>query len=140
VAEIHALPTRCAAPCEEDPLIPPGLYKLAYVRHDYRYIFHRMSLDVTFRTVGKYHGTILHCYFRVTKENKAYRAGSKSKLIRTVRNLFGRGAGKDGMPWDRLKNAIVQGEVVTVTDDNAGDDLGEANQYSKVRRLVRVVK
>ena len=146
MGEVHKLPTKSGAksesiaPCEEDALIPPGLYELAYVRHDYRYIFRRWSLDLTFCVVGERRGTILHCYYRVAKENKAYRAGPKSKLMRSARNLFGRSAAKYGMPWDRLKNVIVEGEVVTVTKDSAENDLGEANQYSIIGRLVRVVQ
>ena len=93
------------------------------------------SLDVTFQVLGE--DIELHCYYRVAKRNKGYGAGPKSKLMRDSRNLFGRST--RGLPSDLLKDTIVEGDVVTVTKDSADKDLGEANYYSIIERLVRTL-
>ena len=127
-----------------EPLVPEGLYTFAYVRHFYVRAFAKTDkLFMEFRiiTQGKYFETILKRFYNVKKSYKSYRAPPNGDLSRELASLFGRASLKHGIiPFEKLKEEMLVGEVQTVTVDSSGRDLGAENEYSKLARLIKIEK
>ena len=119
----------------DDPLIPPGDYELAYVGHAYLKMFRgRHKLVMSFRVItqGPHFDTILRRYYNVEKQGRSYRAPRSGALNREFTSLFGKRSARQGVDWDRLSRVIVLGEVATVKVDAQSQTLDEVNQYSRI--------
>lgn len=134
---------------EQPPLIKPGRYKLAYIRHETAMLYGRApKLVIWFRIVsfGPYFETVLPRWYNVKcligkpKKNGRFKVGHKSDFLREYvscfEDAFARKGRLDRISIRRFENAILKGEVTTVSKNSSGDNIPEPLRYSKISRLI----
>ena len=127
---------------EIEPLVPDNSYELVYVNHKYVPAFGgNYKLVMTFRIVsqGEHYEKLLKRFYNVHRQNKMFSAPKNGYLTREMRQLFGNTLKTRGLPLDRLKENVILGKTRTVESDYRQKKLGEANQYSIIDQLVKVL-
>lgn len=127
---------------EDKPLIPEGIYKLAYVSHCVRRINNAGKLEIRFRILdeGSYKGLLISRYYNVTiigdsntsSSFKASKAGSAARELIEIID-FDR---LDRIPVTKLSKYVLLGKVKTVTCGSDKTPIHEKLHYSVVGKLL----
>lgn len=128
-------------------LIPPGLYDLAYVKHQTKRIFGAEKLYIDFRVVteGPHFGVKLSRYYGVTiygkaRKNGRFAAGWLSDCMYEHVKLFrSRPRRPSEIPMRPYQQHIIQGRVATVRTNRAQKEFPELLHYSKISELIKTV-
>lgn len=129
------------------PLIPEGIYLLAFNHHETVFQFRSYKLVLHFRVVtpGPAFGVRLCRYYAVrsvaTKSRQKggqFKVGQKSDFFREFCRVFGAPARADRITPATYRNTVVLGEVVTVTRGHDQQTIPDGARYSKVSRLIRL--
>ena len=134
---------------EQPPLIEPGRYKLAYIRHETVMLYGKAAkLVVWFRVVtfGPYFETVLPRWYNVKclvgkqGKNGRFKVGHKSDFLREYLNCFEDQFAKNGrldrVPVGNFEGVILRGEVRTVTKNSSGHNIPNLLKYSVISRLI----
>lgn len=134
---------------EQPPLIEPGKYKLAYLRHETVMLYGRApKLVVWFRVVslGPYFETVLPRWYNVKclvgkrGKNGRFKIGRKSDFLREYLNCFQDRFAETGrldrIPVSHFKNTIFEGDVRTVKKSSSGGNIPKLLRYSVISRLI----
>lgn len=134
---------------EQPPLIEPGKYKLAYLRHETVMRYGRAGkLVIWFKVVslGPYFETVLPRWYNVKclvgkrGKNGRFKVGHKSAFLREYLNCFEDRFAETGrldrIPVSHFKNTIFEGEVGTVKKSSSGDNIPKSLRYSVITRLI----
>ena len=82
---------------------------------------------------------LLPAYFQVKwQEDGSFKAGPKSNYYRSYQACFGLARGYT-FSVDDFKGKEVMAKVVTVTKDADNDDLDILNQYSRIKKMWKVI-
>lgn len=129
------------------PYVEPGVYKLAYVRHETARLFRQTKLVIWFRIVdmGEDFGRTIPRYYNVkrfrgkTGKNGAFVAGRSSDFIREYARLFPNPIHRlDRVAMEPFKKNILVGNARTVTKDREQRDLAKTLRYSVVGSLTGI--
>lgn len=129
-------------PNEDSPLVPAGIYQLAFEEYHTRVINNADKLEIRFRILdtGLYFQKRLSCYFNVKilgkpRKSGNFKAGKKSRAYRELAKMlvFTRG---DRIPVSLLGNMIVEGSVRNVRRDSRQKPITERAQYSVIDELL----
>lgn len=127
------------------PLVPEGVYLLAFDHYDtvYQFRSHKLALHFRVVTPGPALGARLCRYYAVkgvvTKSRQKggqFKVGQKSDFFREYCRVFGAPARLDRITPAAFRNTVVLGEVVTVTRGHDQQPIPEGARYSKVSRLI----
>ena len=134
---------------EQPPLIKPGRYKLAYIRHETVMLYGKAAkLVVWFRivTFGPHFETILPRWYNVKYlvgkqgKNGRFKVGHKSDFLREYLNCFEDQFAKKGrldrIPVSNFKGVILKGEVRTVKRNSSGHNIHNLLKYSVNSRFI----
>lgn len=130
------------------PKVEPGLYQVAYVEHRTALMFQGRApkLIMRFRIVdqGKYYSVELNRYYNVKHligkqgRNGGFKATLTGDFAREYYTLFQGKHRPDRIPMSPFKSVLIEAEVATVKHAR-GQDIPEAVQYSRIKRLVRLL-
>ena len=82
---------------------------------------------------------LLPAYFQVKwQEDGSFKAGPKSNYYRSYQACFGLARGYT-FSVDDFRGKEVMAKVVTVTKDADNDDLNILNQYSRIKKMWKVI-
>jgi hypothetical protein len=127
---------------EEKPLLPEGEYPAWYLEHKKHPNFkgYGDKLVVSFRVDEcGYAGEIVSAFYNITITEKGWKAKGGSRWVKEMRRLFPDRKRKDRLPVLLLKNKKVLIEVRTVITGKAKRVLEEAEQYSVVDSILRLL-
>ena len=128
------------AEADELPLIPEGLYRLAFKRYKIARRFDRDILEIEFAVTdfGEHFGKKLVRYYTVRASDKRrnFTARPRRDYAREYAHLFGRRPRFGTASLEIFRKHIIVGRVGTTTTDHRQKRLPEAAHYSKVRELV----
>jgi len=142
--------SKCVIPAgskEAPPLVAPGVYSVAYVKHETVLAFGRQpKVAVTFCVVdGPALGEHLRRFYRVRqlkskpKRGGTFKAGWHGELLHEFVGLFNEMPERlDRIPMTRFRNRILRGRVKTVKQTSKQKELPELLQYSVIDSLVGV--
>ena len=128
---------------DDAPLIPEGIYQLAYINHS-TFLFkgRQPKVAVFFRIVdiGENFGVVLPAYYNVDKfigkrgKSGGFKVAKRSNLARDYCRVFPteRSPRLDRLPISKMSSVIIQGTVRTVEKDSNQREIPEAVRYSKV--------
>lgn len=129
------------------PLIPPGVYQLAYIDH-YTTLFRKaVKVVMRFRVVdqGEYFGVVLERFYNAKRligkagKNGRFKIGPSSDLLREFCSVAaGRVTRLDRLPLSAMKNWIIKGEVHTVEQSWRQEEIPQCARYSVIRKLIGV--
>lgn len=136
--------------CYLSPLVPPGVYQLAYVRHAARRMFGRSpKLIVWFRILdfGESNGAVIPRYYNLRelsgKPNaagnfKRFKVGQRSDLMHefALVCVIDRTMRLDQLPIARLGEFVLKGRVRTVTHNRKQKRIHDQLQYSVVETIL----
>ena len=131
---------------DEPVHVPAGDYWLTCTDHQTRRIFHQWKLYLTFTIAeGEHTGKELTRYYNITfvgrNENRRIRAGWHSDLMREYVWLFGEKPRRPAeIPVTRFMNHTFVGRVESVTKDQFGEPLAELMYYSRIKKLLKMIK
>lgn len=128
------------------PLVTPGTYHLAFLRHVTVFQFRSYKLALHFRIVdlGPAFGADLCRYYAVRKVASGRRIGGrfeygqKSDFFREYCRVFGAPVRPDRISPAAYRNTVIVGEVATVMKGHDNQELPDGARYSKVARLIRL--
>ena len=146
MSNVRAMPTQdgTGSLVYATPLIPPGVYLLAFRNHETVWQFRSPKLVLWFSvaTPGPALGAVLCRYYAVRSVATKSRAkggqfqfGQKSDFYREFCRVFGAPARIDRISPASYRNTVVLGEVATVTMGHDQRPIPEGAKYSKVARL-----
>ena len=105
--------------------------------------FGRQDLLMWFRIVeeGEFFGFVLPAYYRVKwGKGNNFGAGWHSYFCRDYQQCFGRVERKDRYAMSKFESVVLKVKVVVNNTDAKGQPLAPVNQYSRVERVLEVVK
>ena len=125
-------------------LVPPGIYVLGYSDYETASYFGRPRVTVRFGIVEpeEFAGLPLERFYNVKRLNSPprkygdFEAAPRGDLLREYRALTQDIGRLKRISFSRLKGKKIQAEVVTVQRDHAGNNLLEADRYSRIARLL----
>ena len=128
---------------DDAPLIPEGIYQLAYVYHStFLFMGRQPKVAIFFRIVdpGDYFGIALTAYYNVIKfignrgKSGGFKVAKRSSLARDYCRVFPTEPTPrlDRLPLSKMSNVIIQGTVRTVEKDFNQREIPEAVRYSKI--------
>lgn len=131
---------------DDSPLIPEGVYEMAYLFHKTWMFMGRQPKVVMYFSItepGDYFGVVLPAYYNVVKHTGrcckygGFKAAKKSNLVRDFCRVFPTQPlpRLDRIPISRLESVLVLGTVENVKKDFQQRDIPEAAQYSRVVRI-----
>lgn len=129
------------------PLIPTGLYQLAYLGYSTMYFVRQPKVVMRFRVLnhGPYFGVELERFYNVMRligkpgKNGNFKARASSDLVLDFCTVtVGRVSRLDRLPLTKMSNLILIGQVRTVAKNHSQRDLPELLKYSVVANLVGV--
>jgi hypothetical protein len=126
-------------------LVPPGIYVLGYSDYETASYFGRARVTVRFGIMEpeQFAGLPLERFYNVKRligtprKYGDFQARARSDLVREYRALTQDQGRLDRISFSRLKGRKIQAEVATVQRDHAGNSVPDADQYSRIARLVR---
>jgi hypothetical protein len=127
---------------EEKPLLPEGEYPAWYSSHELHKNFkgYGDKLVVSFRVDEcGYADEIVSAFYNITITEKGWKTKGGSRWVKEMRRLFPDRKRKDRLPVSLLKNKNVLIDVRTVTTGKAKRVLEEAEQYSVVDSILRLL-
>lgn len=141
----------CIVDGDLPPLINPGSYEMTMVGYKTAVYYGRaQKLVISFRIVecGAAFESVLERYYNVLKlsgkpgKNGVFKVGQRSDFLREFCSVFPAVNVRrlDRIPMSYFDGVIVRGEVSTVTHDTKQHQIPKSLQYSKVTRLLEVVK
>ena len=94
---------------------------------------------ILFFSIKDRENALLPAYFQVKwQEDGSFKAGPKSNYYRSYQACFGLAPG-DTFSVDDFRGKEVMAKVVTVTKDADNDDLNILNQYSRIKKMWKVI-
>lgn len=127
------------------PLIPPGVYSLAFIKYEtvWQFRSHKLRLDFRVVTPGPAFGAVLTRYYAVrsvsTKSRRKggqFQFGQKCDFFREYCRVFGAPSRPDRISPASYRNTVVSAQIVTVMRGHDQQPIPEGAQYSKVARLL----
>lgn len=129
---------------ERPPLIPPGIYNLAFISYELKSMFrgkaHKMYLHFSVTDAGPGFGKKLVAYYNLQWINgKKWKCGFKSNFLRDYVRLFDEVPERlDRVPMTPFKNHIIKAKVKTVTHGADQKPIPKLLQYSVIQELVKI--
>lgn len=129
---------------EKTPLVNPGIYRLAYQRHETKSMFRgkapKLYLHFNIIDNGPAFGCELCAYYNVRWINgKKWKVGFKSNFLRDYVRLFGEVPDRlDRIPMTNFKNCIIRGRIKTVERGANQKEIPKPLQYSVIEELIEV--
>jgi len=129
---------------ERPPLIPPGIYNLAFVRYETKHMFGgkapKIYLHFMVTDTGPAYGKELVAYYNARWVNgKKFKCGFKSNFLRDYVRLFDEVPERlDRIPMSRFKDHIIRAKVKTVTHGANQKPIPKLLQYSVIDELIKV--
>ena len=130
----------------ELPLLNEGDYELSYLQHLTTVMFSKKpTVIVDFRVVsiGRGHGCVISRYYNAERligrpgKGGRFKAKPKGDLYREFHAVVPGRHRADRLPMTKLREAVLVGEVVTVTHDREQRTIPRHCWYSRVKRLLR---
>jgi hypothetical protein len=125
---------------DELPLIPEGVYRLAFKRYKVARRFDRDVLELEFAVTdyGEHFGKKLVRYYpvRASEKRRNFTARPRSDFAREYAHVFGRRPRFGTASLEIFGKHIIVGRVGTTTTDHRQKRLPEAAHYSVVRELL----
>jgi hypothetical protein len=147
----NVIPLTCEAQIVDDAytLVEPGTYDLAFIRFETAFMFRhapKVVLWFCIVTMGPAFGAEVPRFYNVKRiigkpqKGGRFNVGRRSDFVREFTNLFHLPDKRlDRLPVEsNFRNAIVSGEVKTVTRDFQQRELAEPIQYSVVKQLLKI--
>lgn len=129
----------------ELPLIEPGRYLLSFIRYETCRQFKGSKVTLWFKVVspGPEFGAEVARHYNATwvagagrRKGGRFKFGPCSAFFREYCAVFLRPVRRDRVSMDRFRNAVILGEIGTVTSGHDQTEIPEAARYSVVRRLI----
>lgn len=127
---------------DEYALIPDGEYSAWYLDHELHPNFkgYGDKLVISFSVIeSDYAGEAVKSYYNITILKTGWKAKGGSRWVKEMRRLFPGRKRKDRLPPSMLKDKRVLVEVRTVTRGRAKRTLDQAEQYSVVANILRLL-
>ena len=132
------------------PLVRPGFHDLVLESFQTAKMFkgkaNKLILNFKIVSMGKDFEKIVSRYYNVSRiigkpqVGGRFKVSQKGDFLREYLNLFGYGGSRlDRLPMTRFSDCVIRGELETVTFSR-GMEIPKQLQYSKVARLIKVVK
>ena len=125
-------------------LVKAGTYRAVMGGWEKRHPqFRRQDLQMRFRIIeeGEFFGFVLSAYYRVKwGKGNNFGAGWHSYFCRDYQQCFGRVERKDRYAMSKFEPVVLKVKVVVNNTDSKGQPLAPVNQYSRVERVLEVVK
>lgn len=135
------------AQTDERPLLPPGLYDVAFDRYYTWMMFGRApKLTLCFRvvTMGPHFETKLQRHYNISKligrpgAGGRFKVGFCSDFLREFAQLFGAPSRLDRIPMSSFANHIFTAKVRTVSKGSGQRAIPEGLQYSTIAELTGI--
>ena len=131
---------------DEPLLIPEGTYTVSFIRYETTQSWGRYKVLAHFAVAeGEYGGTPLTRYYNVDDVSSSpgqkaeFSASARRHLVREFRTLLPDLASQGALDLNAYKGKLIWAEVETVGQDGLKQDLSQANRYSVIRRLVKII-
>lgn len=129
---------------ERPPLIPPGIYDLAFVSYETKSMFrgkaNKLYLHFKVMDMGPAFEAELVAYYNLQWVNgKKWKVGFKSNFLRDYVRLFDEVPDRlDRIPMTRFKEHLIKAKVKTVTHGADQKPIHKLLQYSVIQELIEL--
>ena len=146
-AQVLTFETGQSGDPDKSVFIDPGTYEAVLVdwKVGYSGYFKKGTLRMRFRITepGKFHDLVIPGWFNVepSKSKTTVKAGWRSDFLRMYQDCFNvRLDRRDRIPVRQFMSHRLSVEIRTISKGSQGQPLTNANHYSRVKRVLKIIQ